>query len=56
MISPGSLLDRIGRWFAWHLPRRVVFHTIMRAWAYASCGDREGADAPKIDEVAKLWE
>ena len=51
-------MERITGWIAWHLPRSVVYHALIRAWAHATTGQWSDTEAPAVtaDEVIRRWE
>lgn len=48
----------LARKVAWLLPRRVVYHAAIRAWAHATTGAYANTIATDIlcDEVVRRWE
>jgi len=49
--------NRTSRWIANHLPKRIVYHALIRAWAYATTGEWSGETATSVttDVVVKRW-
>ncbi len=46
------------QWIANHLPRRVIYFCVIRAWAYATTGKYSSTIAPDITvaEILKRWD
>lgn len=53
-----ELIEKIWKWLAWHLPRRLVYWGLIRAWSEATTGEYSFSDATKVtaDEVLERWE
>ncbi len=50
--------DGLARWVAEHLPRRVVYFAVVRAWAHATSGEHAHVAPPltTVDEALRHWE
>ena len=50
--------DGLCRGLAWLLPRRVVYFCVIRAWAFATCGEYGTTVATEVtaDEVVQRWD
>ena len=51
-----NIIDRIADFIAWRLPRRVLYFSVIRAWAIATTGeysDRE-ATSVKVIEIVEI--
>ena len=50
--------NQVSRWIANHLPQRIVYHALIRAWAYATTGgwSHELATSIAASEVVARWE
>ncbi len=51
------MIDRIADWLAWHLPKRVVYHACVRAWAHGTTPPYGDTVAPDVTagEIVKRW-
>lgn len=49
--------DRLPRAIAWMLPRRVVYHAVIRAWVFAASGRHatEHPDSVSISQLTARW-
>lgn len=52
-----KLLDRLASWVAWKLPRSVVHHAVIRAWAHATVGPHSKVETPAVtvDDAVRRW-
>jgi len=52
------MMDRISRWLAYHLPRRVVYWASIRLMAHATTDEWSGQVAPELYamDALKRWE
>ncbi len=52
-------LEELALWFAWLLPKRVVYHAYIRLHAFATSGGRPGAfkhpDETTWSEAVEVW-
>lgn len=51
------LLERLLMWFAWKLPRRLVYWTVVRATVHATTGPYSSVIAPDVraQDVLERW-
>ncbi len=52
-------VDAFWQWFAFKLPKRLVYHCTIRAWAHATTcpsGCKECAHETTMDNAIKRWE
>ena len=53
------LKDGIWRWIAFKLPRKLVYHVVIRLWAHATCcdeGKNECVHDTTVDNAIRRWE
>lgn len=53
-----KITNAIAAWLAYSLPRRVVYHAVIRAWAHATTGPWSHVEAPAATalEVLERWD
>lgn len=51
------MIERVANWIAWHLPKQVVYHALIRAWAHGTIHPYDDTIAPDIttSEIVSRW-
>ncbi len=52
------LWEKFCGWLAWHLPRSVVYHCLIRAWAHGTSGQFGNTVAPSLtmEQAIERWD